>query len=336
VNNRNRILSLIFNAFLIFNLCSAQTQTQTQPSSRINQEEQAIVDEGTALYNQGKYDEAIAKYKPILDKHPNNVPVLAKMASTYFAAAKYDDAVKVATQGSSFKSDYQPQLYMILGNSLDKLGKTDEAISTFKKALETLPDNALIHFNLAAMLSNTGAFDEARSHLKTAVQLDPKHASSHYALGQIYYKQEYRFPSILALFRFLTLEPTSQRSQKALSMLEQNLIAAGETPKDEGDFAKYEPMMSSIQTAKQNRVELLDKLFSGMANEKAGGNFVVDYYFPYFIAIKQNGLVAPYAYYIYQSSSPEAAQWVKNHSDDINRFLEWSSTFQPTPSVAHP
>jgi tetratricopeptide (TPR) repeat protein len=336
VNNRNRILSVVFNALLIFNLCSAQTQTQTQPSSRINQEEQAIVDEGTALHNQGKYDEAIAKYKPILDKHPNNVPVLAKMASTYFAAAKYDDAVKIASQGSSIKSDFQPQFYMILGNSLDKLGKTDEAITALKQASEKLPDNALIHFNLAAILSNTGAFDEAKSHLKTAVQLDPKHASSHYALGQIYYKQEYRFPSMLALFRFLTLEPSSQRSQKALSMLEQNLIAAGETPINEGDFAKYEPIMSSIQTSKQTRVELLDKLFSGMVNEKQQGKFVVDYYFPYFIALQKNGLVAPFAYYIYQSSDPEAAQWVKNHSDDINRFLEWSSTFQFTPSRARP
>jgi tetratricopeptide (TPR) repeat protein len=336
VNNRNRILSVVFNALLIFNLCSAQTQTQTQPSSRINQEEQAIVDEGTALHNQGKYDEAIAKYKPILDKHPNNVPVLAKMASTYFAAGKYDDAVKIASQGSSIKSDFQPQFYMILGNSLDKLGKTDEAITALKQASEILRDNALIHFNLAAMLSNTGAFDEAKSHLKTAVQLDPKHASSHYALGQIYYKQEYRFPSMLALFRFLTLEPSSQRSQKALSMLEQNLIAAGETPINEGDFAKYEPIMSSIQTSKQTRVELLDKLFSGMVNEKQQGKFVVDYYFPYFIALQKNGLVTPFAYYIYQSSDPEAAQWVKNHSDDINRFLEWSSTFQFTPSRARP
>jgi tetratricopeptide (TPR) repeat protein len=306
-----------------------QTQTtQTQTSSRLNQEEQAIIDEANALHDQGKYDEAVAKYKQVLDKNANNVVVIYKIASSYFAAAKYDDSLKFARQGSQFKSDYLPQFYLIIGNSLNKLGKTDEAISSFKQALEILPNNQLLHFNLAAILSNTGAFDEARSHLKTSVQLDPEHASSHYALGQIYYKQEYRFPSMLALFRFLTLEPTSQRSQKALSMLEQNVMAAGETPKDEGDFAKYEPMMSSIQTAKQNRVELLDKLFSGMANEKARGTFVVDYYFPYFIAIKQNGLVAPFAYYIYQSSDPEAAQWVKNHSDDINRFLEWSAGFQ--------
>jgi tetratricopeptide (TPR) repeat protein len=327
VNNRIAILFFLLSAFLILNLSSAQQTTPAQTSSRLNQEEQAIIDEGTALHDQGKYDQAIAKYKQILDKHPNNVPVLSKMASTYFAAAKYDDAVKVATQGASFKSDYQSQLYMILGNSLDKLGRTDEAISTFKKALEVLPDNQLLHFNLAAMLSNTGSFDEARSHLETSVQLDPKHASSHYALGQIYYKQEYRFPSTLALFRFLTLEPATQRSQKALAMLERNVIPAGDSPKDQGDFGKYEPLMSAIQSNKQNRLVFIDKLFSGMANEKAQGNFVIKCYFPYFIAIKRNGLVAPFTYYIYQSSDPDAAQWVKSHPDDVQRFLEWSTEF---------
>lgn len=338
MNNRTRSFCLIINVFLIFNICSAQqtTTSQTQTSSRLNQEEQAIVDEGTALHDQGKYDEAIAKYKHVLDKNPNNVLVIYKMASSYFAAAKYDDCIKFATRGSHFKSDYLLQFYLMIGNSLGKLGKTDEAISSFKQALEILPDNQLLHFNLAAMLSNTGAFDEARSHLKTAIRLDPKHASSHFALGQIYYKQEYRFPSMLALYRFLTLEPTSQRSQKALSMLEQNVIPAGAAPKDEGDFAKYEPMMSSIQKSKQQRVELLDKLFSGMANEKDHGNFVIDNYFPYFSAIKKNGFVAPFVNYIYQSSDAEAAQWVKNHPDDINRFLEWSAAFQSIPSAAHP
>lgn len=338
MNNRTRSFCLIINVFLIFNICSAQqtTTSQTQTSSRLNQEEQAIVDEGTALHDQGKYDEAIAKYKHVLDKNPNNVLVIYKMASSYFAAAKYDDCIKFATQGSHFKSYYLPQFYLMIGNSLGKLGKTDEAISSFKQALEILPDNQLLHFNLAAMLSNTGAFDEARSHLKTAIRLDPKHASSHFALGQIYYKQEYRFPSMLALYRFLTLEPTSQRSQKALSMLEQNVIPAGAALKDEGDFAKYEPMMSSIQKSKQQRVELLDKLFSGMANEKDHGNFVIDNYFPYFSAIKKNGFVAPFVNYIYQSSDAEAAQWVKNHPDDINRFLEWSAAFQSIPSAAHP
>ena len=304
---------------------------QTQTSSRLNQEEQAIVDEGTALHQQGKYDEAVAKYKQVLDKNPNNVLVIYKMATSYFAAGKYDDTVKVATQGSHYKSDYLPQFYMMIGNSLAKLGRTDEAISAFKEALEKLPDNALLHFNLAAMLSNTGAFDEARVHLKTAVQLDPKHASSHFALGQIYYKQEYLFPSTLALFRFLTLEPNTQRSQKAVSMLNQNFKheIVGTIPKDEGDFSKYELIMTPDQKSKEriDRVQLLDKLFSAMAESKEKGNFASDHYFPYFVALKKNGFVTPFTNYIYQSSDQEASQWVKNHPDDVQRFLDWSSGF---------
>jgi tetratricopeptide (TPR) repeat protein len=312
---------------LLVTLVQAQTITRPdQTSSRLNQEEQAIIDEGAALHNQGKYEEAVAKYKQILDKNPNNVMVIYKMASSYFAAAKYDDSLKTAMQGSRYKSDYLPQFYMMIGNSLDKLGRTNDAISAFKQAIEILPNNALLHFNLAVPLFNTAAYDEARAHLRTAIQLDPKHGSSHYALGQIYYKQEYRFPCALALFRFLTLEPNSQRSQKALSMLEENFTqkVAAATPQDEGDFSRYEPMMSSVQSSKEisKRIELLEKLFSGMANDKQKGKFVIDYYFPYFIGLKTNGLVAPFTYYIYQSTDSEASQWVKNHPEEVNRLLQ--------------
>jgi tetratricopeptide (TPR) repeat protein len=333
VNYRARILVFIINAFVITSLCSAQTITlPDQVSSRLNQEEQAIIDEGTALHDQGKYDEAVAKYKQVLAKNPKSVMVIYKMSSSYFAAAKYDDCLNFATQGSRFKSDYLPQFYLMIGNSLDKLGKTEDAISAFKQELEILPDNQLLHFNLAAMLSNTGAFEEARSHFKTAIQLDPKHASSHYALGQIYYKQEYRIPSTLALFRFLTLEPNSQRSQKALSMLNENFSgeAAETIPKDEGDFSKYELILSSAQKSKNapSKLQLIDNLFLAMANEKGQGKFVIDYYFPYFIALKKNSLVEAFMNYIYQSSDTEASQWVKTHPDDVQRFLQWSTNFQ--------
>jgi Flp pilus assembly protein TadD len=328
------VVKISFAIVLTF-LTIAQAQTITRPdqiSSRLNQHEQAIIDEGTALHDQGKYDQSVAKYKQVLEKNPKNVLVIYKIASSYFEAAKYDDCLNFATQGSRFKSDYLPQFYLMIGNSLDKLGKTEDAISAFKQALEILPDNQLLHFNLAAMLSNTGAFEEARSHLKTALQLDPKHASSHYALGQIYYKQEYRIPSTLALFRFLTLEPNSQRSQKALSMLNVNFSeeAAETTPKDEADFSKYESILSSAQKSKNapSRPQLLDKLFSAMANEKEQGKFVIDYYFPYFIALKKNGLVEAFMNYIYQSSDAEASQWVKNHPNEVQSFLQWSTNFQ--------
>jgi Flp pilus assembly protein TadD len=336
----NKLVSFVL---IIAFVAIVQAQTITRPdqtSSRLNQEEQAIIDEGTALQDQSKYDQAIAKYKQVLDKNPNNVLVIYKMAVSYFAAAKYDDSLKFATQGSRYKSDYLPQFYLMIGNSLDKLGKTEDAISAFKQTLEILPDNQLIHFNLAAMLSNTGAFDDARSHLKTAVQLDPKHASSHFALGQIYYKQEYRFPSILALFRFLTLEPNSQRSQKALSMLKENFSqdATETAPKDEGGFSKYELILSSAQKSKTARTnfELTDKLLSVMAGTNEKGQFVFDYYFPYFIALKKNGLVAPFTYYIFQNSDAEASQWVKAHPDDVQRFLQWSAAFEFTPSTVRP
>ncbi len=351
-----KISFFVLIALAAFNFSFAQTITQPDLTpSRTNQEEKAIIDEGTALHDQEKYDEAITKYKQVLGKNPNNILAIYEMAYSYFAAANYEQSLNTATQGARYKSDYLAQFYMMIGNSLDELGKTADAISAFKQAIVILPTNALIRFNLAVTLSNTGALDDARSHLKTAIQLDPRHASSHYALGQLFYQQDYRFPSTLALMRFLTFEPTSKRSEKALSMIDENFEHGVElkgskniqitVPKnssnEEGDFTKYDLMLSLVEASKTSEkeskstkmemlVQSLDKLISMMSemNENQKGKFVFDYYFPYFIALKKSGLVAPFTHYIYQSTDQQASLWVKNHPDEVQRFVEWSSSYK--------
>jgi hypothetical protein len=66
------------------------------------------------------------------------------------------------------------------------------------------------------------------------------------------------------------------------------------------------------------------------------GKFVFDYYFPYFIGLKKNDLVEPFANYIYQSGDTGAAQWVKSHPGEVQRFLEWSAGVKFTPSTVRP
>ncbi len=317
-----------------------------------NQHEQAIIDEGIALHNQGKYEEAIAKYKQVLEKSPGNVLAMYEMAFSFFAAEKYDDALKTADEGARYKSRYLGKFYMLIGNSLDGLGKNDEAISAFRQALEVVNDDGMIHFNLAVTLVNTGKPNEARPHLKKSVQLNPTHITSHYALARVYFDQGYRIPGILSMLRFLSLEPKTQRSSKAIALLDENIekgveskssqkvevTVNSDSPTDEGEFKGLELMISLITAGKyvkdkkektimEQRIELLNDLFKAMGEEKGKGNFVVENYFPYFVDLQKNDLVATFTYYIYQSTNREAAAWIEQHENEIQAYVKWSNDF---------
>jgi tetratricopeptide (TPR) repeat protein len=69
------------------------------------------------------------------------------------------------------------------GVSLDSLGRHDEAIACFKKALDIEPDDAMTHNNVGVALHAKGDLEGAIAEYRTAIRLQPESAGMHYNLG---------------------------------------------------------------------------------------------------------------------------------------------------------
>ncbi len=66
------------------------------------------------------------------------------------------------------------------------MGKALEAEDMIKKAIETDPNNALLHFNLGTIYEGKKDYDNAiKSYLK-AIEIEPDHLSANYNLGAMY------------------------------------------------------------------------------------------------------------------------------------------------------
>jgi len=92
--------------------------------------------EGLNLYNQGKYDEAIAKFDSALEIDPNN-----------------------------------KEAYYLKGSSLDKIGRYSEAIASFDKAITIDPNYALAWQNKGLAQYKLKQFDEAIASFNKAKEL---------------------------------------------------------------------------------------------------------------------------------------------------------------------
>ena len=75
--------------------------------------------------------------------------------------------------------------YLNLADALAMTGRTREAIACYGKALELQPDDAAVHFNLAVTLLEDGRRTDAIHHLRRAIEIKPRFAKAHYRLGQI-------------------------------------------------------------------------------------------------------------------------------------------------------
>jgi protein O-mannosyl-transferase len=73
-----------------------------------------------------------------------------------------------------------------LGNALEKMGRTDEAITHFQEALQIKPDYSEAHNNLGYVLMQKGRVDEAITHLQSALQIRPDNAEACNNLGMAF------------------------------------------------------------------------------------------------------------------------------------------------------
>lgn len=79
----------------------------------------------------------------------------------------------------------QPQVSLSLGDELNALGRADDALASYQKALDIVPHCALAHSRIGLIYARKGKISEAENSLSRAVQLDPNIPDALAVLGAI-------------------------------------------------------------------------------------------------------------------------------------------------------
>ena len=80
-------------------------------------------------------------------------------------------------------ADYYYNLGIVFGN----LGKYQEALDAYKRAIKIKPDYAKAHYNLGTVYGKLGKHQEAIYPYKRAIRIKPDYADAHYDLGYSYF-----------------------------------------------------------------------------------------------------------------------------------------------------
>ncbi|MCD8742424.1 tetratricopeptide repeat protein [Mucilaginibacter roseus] len=192
------------------------------------QDARTLVQEGSELAAKHDYTNAIEKYKAALKLAPDNSAANYQMAFSLNAMGKGADAIpylqKVVAAGSS--STITASAYSLMGSIYDKRGQARQAIESYLQAIKLAPEDYTLHYNIALAYFRARLYAEAEKSALTVLAADPKHTASLRLYALVTFHQNKRAPALLALCRFLALDPNGASSAEAYGNL-QSILKGG-------------------------------------------------------------------------------------------------------------
>lgn len=317
---------------------------------------------GDALYAQGRFEDAAARYEEALAGNPGSAYALNQLADTYLQKKDYRKAVETAVKGIEYKSNFLPLLYTTLGNALDIAGQPQDAATVYKKGLALAPNAGALYYNLGVTYQASLKDPvQARAIFKQGAIAAPTHPGIHFQLAGSFATDDFKTPALLAVSRYLVLDATADRAAPRYNLWRQLLNGNARPPdqngqiqilvnpnqkKDEGNLQTLDMdismskvvafKVSAGKTQMQSLFEQVDSLFAMYAKRPPGEDkdkFLWTYYMPYFIEMQQKNFVEPFVYFVSQRTSiPGVREWLNANRDRADAFLDWSKNYSwPKP-----
>ena len=135
---------------------------------------------GSALADQGKYDEAIQAYDRAIELEPKNIDAWNNRGEAFHNQAKFDEAIRCFDKAIEIDPQYAAA-WNNEGTVLDDQGKYNESISYFDKAISYFDKAIKLNPMLTARVFNNkgyafqylGNYDKAVQAYDDAIALDP-------------------------------------------------------------------------------------------------------------------------------------------------------------------
>lgn len=136
----------------------------------------------TQLHQAGRFREAEALYRRVLESHPDHPYTLHLLGLLRHQEGRHEEAILLLSRAAHATPDEAPFHYN-LGEALRLAGRTADAIASYRRAVELAPGVADPHFGLGNALLDQGEAAAAAESYERALALAPGDAEALLGLG---------------------------------------------------------------------------------------------------------------------------------------------------------
>jgi capsular polysaccharide biosynthesis protein/Flp pilus assembly protein TadD len=144
---------------------------------------------GVMAIQEADYPLAIRLIAAAINLRPDDPVFFCNLASALHSAQKFEDAVAMYQHALQLKPDY-PDAYFNLGNTLQIMGELDLALEIYRQALLLKPDYFEAMHRIACVMHTWGKTDEAETWCRYSLEVNPGYPEALFMLGQCLFKQD--------------------------------------------------------------------------------------------------------------------------------------------------
>lgn len=134
------------------------------------------------LFQTGQITKAEQACSELLQTYPQSLVVLNMLGETLQRQAKNQDAIQAFNKAIGIKPDFA-EAYNNRGNALSDLGQAKGAVASYDKAIVLKPDFAEAYNNRGNVLRDLGQLKEAAENFEKAIEIKPDYAMAHHNLS---------------------------------------------------------------------------------------------------------------------------------------------------------
>ena len=320
-----------------------------------------LLEEGARLHDQGRFDEAIALYRRILEVDPGDPAAQYELVYANFAKGDYLETIALAERIIGGEEPAAAGVHVFLGAAHGLTGAWDRAEVVLRQGLAAWPDDEALRFNLALSLAAQGKTEPAVLAFEECLRRSPYSALTWRALGDTLYDASARGRAVAAYARSLTLEDEPGRAdgevaRRLWEMILEGVplpaetgatravplkvkLPGGPTGSSEDDSSTEAVAVSMVgvlryQEAWKGKSDAtffayaLDTILDAVSDIHSApenGGFWGPFVLSYFDDMRAAGHMEALAYDIRcAAGDPEAERWRRDHATEMRRFRERS------------
>ena len=184
------------------------------------------------LRGRKRHQESLRWYQDAIKVAPDFALVYAGMGDSLYRLGRYAEAVSSMKRVFELMPDFPmaPTLHYLTGQALGEMGRYDEAEEQYERALRIAPSFKEAINGLAGLLLVQKRYEEALDRYRTLAQIEPENAATHSQIGIALFKIGRVEEALGSFDRALSLDPTLESARNYREQARKSMTQEGRRP----------------------------------------------------------------------------------------------------------